>query len=146
MVGKRSTERIFDSRVKRALEELDLKYEIDDDGDFKVLFGLDEDRSQVAFISSSTNTMGSFEIRDIYSIGYMSKSEDESVPAEVANRLLENSWELKLGAWAKFGKFAVFVSKIDANADSESLYDALKVTLLVADKMEQELTGGEDAF
>lgn len=146
MVGKRSTERIFDSRVKRVLEELDMKYEIDDYGDFRVFFGMGEGRSQEAFICSSTSTYGSFEIREIYSWGYTSKSEDKSIPAEVANRLLENNWDIKLGAWAKVGESAAFVSKIDANADSQSLYDALKITLTTADEMEHELTGREDAF
>lgn len=146
MVGKRSTERIFDSRVKRVLEELDMKYEIDDYGDFRVFFGMGEDRTQEAFICSSTSKYGSFEIREIYSWGYTSKSEDKSIPAEVANRLLENSWELKLGAWAKVGDSAAFVSKIDANADSQSLYDALKITLTTADEMEHELMGREDVF
>jgi hypothetical protein len=102
--------------------------------------------TQEAFICSSTSKYGSFEIREIYSWGYTSKSEDKSIPAEVANRLLENSWELKLGAWAKVGDSAAFVSKIDANADSQSLYDALKITLTTADEMEHELTGREDVF
>jgi len=52
-----------DSRVQALLEELELKYDIDSDGDFRVGFQLENGRSQLGFIRSETTQFGKFDIR-----------------------------------------------------------------------------------
>lgn len=44
------------------------------------------------------------------------------------------------------GKYAVFISKVDANADVDALLAALRITTAEADRMESELTGGKDKY
>jgi len=133
-----------DERVGRILKELDLKSVIDKDGDYKVLFDMGEGRSQVAFIISGTSKYRNLEVREIWSFAYRSPS--SQFPASVANRLLEDTWPKKLGAWAKVKDKAVFVVKLSANADKESLLSALMLALRAADHMEESLSGDTDAF
>jgi len=133
-----------DQRVRKALDELELKYTIDSDGDFRVLFDMGEGRSQLAIIRSSTSKYRNLEVREIWSVGY--KSEGKQFPQEVANALLEDTFPKKLGAWAKLDDLAVFVVKFPADADNETLLSCLKLALEAADAMEEKLTGEKDEF
>jgi len=135
-----------DPRIRAALDELDVNYEVDSDGDFKVVFEFEEDgRSQIAFINSNTETFKLFEIRELWSPGY---SSDLPFSAKVANRLLEDSFDKKLGAWQTMmnneKRVAVFAAKIAAGADPQSLWATLKLVLVAADEMEKELLGTDD--
>lgn len=58
----------YDTRVKNALEEADLKYSIADNGNFKLVFELDGKRTQLVIIKSGTFEYGGMEIREIISI------------------------------------------------------------------------------
>lgn len=135
-----------DARVREALTELDLEYEIDEDGDFRVVFSFEEDgRSQLAFINSGTETLRLFEIREVWSPAYLAHG---PLPEEVANRLLQDSFEKKLGAWQVMPSgdqhAAVFTVKLAAEADPASLLAALEAVLTTADEMEKELLGTDD--
>ncbi len=135
-----------DARVAAALDELGLAYEVDDDGDFKVVFEFEEDgRSQLAYINSATERFELFEIREIWSPGYKSAA---LFTAEVANRLLEDSFEKKLGAWqamtSKNLHVAVFAAKVAADSDAASLQACLRLVLITADEMEKELLGTDE--
>ncbi|MEM9596916.1 MAG: hypothetical protein AAGD06_21780 [Acidobacteriota bacterium] len=132
----------YDKRVAEALRELDVKYSVDKDGDFEILFEMDGDRTQLAWIISDTNEYRNFEIREIWSYGY--KVEDGELPADVARKILEDSFQKKLGAWGYNDGYAVYVTRIAADADAESLYSALMITLDAADEMEQALLGDKD--
>lgn len=132
-----------DSRIKAQLDALEYNYELDDDNDFKLVFEIDgDDRSQVVYVRSPVETYGEHEVREIWSPGYV--SETEQFPAPVANRLLEASSDAKLGSWVKQGKNAVFVVKIAAEASQEELDDAIDAAIRLADEMEAELTPGKD--
>ena len=140
MIGKSSK---VDNRVKQVLDGIGLKYTTVSDGDFRLIFDMGGGRSQVIFIRSSTNTYRNLEIRDVYSPAYES---DGAIPANIANRLLEHNWAIKLGGWAKLGKYAVFMSKVDADADKEAMMSCIVLTAKAADEMEAELTGKQDKF
>lgn len=58
----------------------------------------------------------------------------------MANRLLEDSQDAKMGAWVKQDQLAMFVVKVDANASSAALSDAIDAAMRTADAMENELT------
>jgi len=133
-----------DRRVARILKGEDISYKIDKDGDFKVTFDVGGGRSQMAFIMSDTSEYRNFEIREIWSIGY--RSATDQFPSSVANRLLEETFPKKLGAWAKKDNLAIFMVRVAADADAESLISALKLALEAADEMEEKLTGDKDEF
>ncbi|HZH44526.1 MAG TPA: hypothetical protein VEY50_10640 [Lysobacter sp.] len=133
-----------DPLIGRQLKSLEYDYEIDEDGDYKLLFELDGGRTQLVFVRSSVETFGTHRIREIWSPGYESKG--KSFPADVANRLLTDSHESKLGAWVKQEQYAVFVVKISADADAKELDDAIEAAFRTADQLESELSPGKDAF
>lgn len=134
----------YDERVRKILKDEDIRYTIDSDGDFKVIFEMQGDRTQMAFIRSTTEVYQNLEIREIWSFGY--ESETDVFPAEVASKLLEDTFIKKLGAWGKAGKRALYVVRISANADAETLMNALQMALESADEMEAQLTGETDEF
>ncbi len=127
-----------DRATGRLLDSLGYKYEVDEDGDYKLVFDLDNNRTQLVFVRSSVETFGAHHVREIWSPGYKSPSPQFS--AAVANRLLEDSHESKMGGWVKQGELAMFVVKIDADASAEQLSDAIDAASRSADGMELELT------
>ena len=133
-----------DVRIKRILDAEEINYKIDKDGDFKMVFKVDEERTQAIWVRSRTNTYDQFEIREIFSFGYQN---DGPFPEEIANTLLERNWTYKLGAWGRSGPYAVFVVRIAADSDAKALLTAIKMVVRVTDKMEKELeqyTGEND--
>lgn len=136
-----------DPGVAKLLDQLGYKYEVDSEGDYRLTFGMDEDedgRSQMVFVRSPVETYGSHKVREVWSPGYLSDA--DAFPADVANRLLTATQDSKLGAWAKQGRYAVFVVKLPADAGADELDDAVEAALRSADEMEAELTPGEDEF
>ncbi len=135
---------VADPLISRHLDSLEYRYEVDEDGDYKLTFEIDDKRSQLAYVLSATETFGNLQIREIWSPAYRASS--AQFPADVANRLLEDSQSSKLGGWVKQGDMAVFVVKIAADAAAGELDDALDFVLRAADQMEAALTQGKDEF
>jgi hypothetical protein len=136
-----------DKRVQALLDELELKYEIDSDGDFKVGFELEGGRSQLAFIRSDTTQFGKFDIREIFSVAYISEG---PLDAELANALLIHNAHVKLGSWRVLSQdddrcVVSFAAHIAANTDSKSLLTALQAVIQIADEVESKLDE-EDKF
>lgn len=127
-----------DRATGRLLDTLEYKYEVDEDGDYRLVFDMENDRTQLVFVRSNVETYGSHHVREIWSPGY--KSPTPQFSAEVANRLLEDSNDAKLGSWVKQGDLAMFVVKIDADATAEVLSDAIDAASKSADEIELELT------
>jgi len=134
-----------DARIKKLLDARKIEYELTRTGNFKVTFNLKNGRSQVAFISSATYRYMNLEIREIVSPAYRSAA---PLSAEIANRLLSDNNDKKLGAWVvqkeKDGYYALFVTKVPADSSDKSLISALRLTLEAADEMEKELTGKDE--
>ena len=131
-----------DAAIKAQLDSLDVKYEIDDDGDFKITFDLGKGRSQLVWIRSATESYGDLKVREIWSPGY--KHGGQEVPVKIANRLLEHSHGLILGGWTKQKQFAMLSVKIPVSATPKQLRDAAEAAADAADEIEQELTPGKD--
>ena len=137
-----------DPRVKALLDQIGYKYELTTSGDFKLIpIKTEEGRSQLVYVNSNTQQYSSLEIREVMSPAYLSTG---PLSAAVANRLLRENGEVKFGAWRieihnngqKY--LALFAVQIAANSDAETLRLAIKSVLLVADRMEKELTGTDD--
>ena len=132
-----------DPSIAVLLDEIGYKYEVDGDGDYKLIMAIDGDdgteRSQLVFVRSPVETYGSHRIREIWSPAY--KATRGAFPGPVANRLLEASNDLKLGAWVKHNGHAVIVVKLDAEAGALALEQAISAAVTSADEMERELAG-----
>jgi len=136
-----------DSRVQALLEELELKYDIDSDGDFRVGFELEDGRAQLAFIRTETTQFGKFDIREIFSVAYISEG---PLDPQLANALLIYNAHVKLGSWRIVRQeddrcIVAFAVQIAANTDAKSLYTALRLVIDTADAVEQKLDE-EDKF
>ena len=127
-----------DTAVARHLDKLGYTYEVDEDGDYRMVFDVEGDRTQMVYVRSSVEDFGSHNIREIWSPAYSSKT--KQFPVAVANRLLEDSQDAKMGGWVKQDTTAMFVVKIDADATADQLSDAIDAAIRTADAMELELT------
>jgi hypothetical protein len=136
-----------DGRIAEQLDQIGVKYEIDDEGDFRVVFQFDEDkRSQVVYVNSETVDFNDMEIREIWSPASRLSGELSSA---VANRLLIASFDAPLGGWqvakGEDGSHTiVFCVKLGADADSTTLDRVLTTVVAAADDMEKELTGKDE--
>ena len=150
-----------DPRVKAALDEIGYKYELDANNDYKLVpiqteqegaapDGKPKFRSQLVYVNSNTEKYGTLEIREVLSPAFLSNG---PLPSDVANRLLRENNSVKLGAWRvvvlntgpNAGKYlAMFAAQIAADSDAESLRLTIKSVILIADRMEKELTGKDD--
>ncbi|MBS0211691.1 MAG: hypothetical protein JSR26_00740 [Proteobacteria bacterium] len=133
-----------DPVVERQLDSLKLKYQVDKDGDYKLVYDLGNGRTQLVWVRSKTYTYRSNQIREIWSPGY--RSATDAIPERVANRMLDNSNEVKLGGWVKQGKVGMFVIKVSTDASAEELGDAIRAAASTADDLEQEFSGKKDEF
>lgn len=135
-----------DARVRRLLEELELKWTIDKDGDFRLHNQVEsDDRSQLIWVLSNTSDLRNLEVREVWSIGFKSA---EPFSAEIARRLLTQNTQTKVGAWQmrKMGDdyVAVFSAQIAANTDAETLQTVIDAVATTADEMELDVVGTDD--
>lgn len=134
-----------DPRVKRLLDKAELKYEIDKDGDFKLINSFDNGRSQLIFVNSQTVQLGTMEIREVWAVGYVA---EDVMPDAIAKDLLAENARVKLGGWElrRFsGKEAgVFRAQIAADTDELTLLMTLQAVSKTADDKEQELLAKDD--
>ncbi|MBF2048670.1 MAG: hypothetical protein IGS54_15150 [Elainella sp. C42_A2020_010] len=134
-----------DPRVGRALSQLEVRYEITSNGDYKVIFDLGNGRSQVGFITSRTFEFAESELRKVYSIGLRSFG---PFNVNVANALLEYNEQLKIGAWgvvkdAQDNYLAILTAKVAANLSGQDLMSVIAAVLKSADEVERELGIGD---
>ncbi len=134
-----------DKRVREDLNELGLKFSIDDDGDFRLHNEVADDRSQLIWVISNTSKLRELEVREVWSIGYKTST---PFSAKLATRLLSENCETKVGAWQmrKMGEnyVAVFSAQIAADADAETLETIIDAVAQTADNLEKDLTSGDD--
>ncbi len=140
-----------DERIKKLLDEAELKYDIDEDGDFKLLFEYDDGRSQIVFINSQTESYQGMEIREIWAVGYVtpeSTEGNEKVPSDVCENLIRANAKLKLGAWQvqTMGEkeVGVFRAMITAEASRDVVVDTLRLVGISADEKEAELLKNDE--
>ena len=141
--GQLGAKTSHDVRIEKLLDDIELKYQIDDDGDFKLMNQFDSGRSHVIFINSSTEKYNNLEIREIWSVAYVSGG--ALSPAIMRDLLTDTK---KLGSW-KISKIngnevAVFCAQIAADCDRATLLSALQIVSQAADEMEAKLTQEDD--
>jgi len=140
-----------DARIAAQLKSLNYKYDVTDDGDYRLVIEMsDRKRTQLVVVNSNTEVYDKVEIREVWSTALLV---DEAVDAALARRLLKANDTLKLGAWRvwpadKTGDTArvyiVFAAQIDASATEEMLAAALAMVAQTADALEKEITGVDE--
>jgi hypothetical protein len=134
-----------DPRVVAALKATGLAYRLDD-GDFRLEYDVDQERSQRAWVASETARIDRLEIRDVWSVAARGKGD---VPADLARMLLKENVRMILGAWqvnqSQDEYLVVFLAQVDAAADAATLQEVIEVVMFSADRIEKQLSD-QDAF
>jgi len=135
-----------DPRVEKALKKLGLKYEVDEDGDFKLVFAVEDNRTQVVIISSTTETLGKMEIREVWSPIAKFAS---TPPCDLSLKLLEKHGTFKIGSYQykklRSGSYLlVFIVHLSAEAPAEELGSIVRAVARTADETEMAIVGNDD--
>ena len=127
----------YDEEVKQKLDSEGWNYEIDGDGDFKMIISFEEEnRSQLVYVISNTHG-DDIEIREIWAPVYKNEG-GTSIPGDIAAWALESSWDLIIGSLASNGDTVYLVAKIDAHAPAPVLSDIIRTVAASADELEKK--------
>ena len=132
-----------DPVLEALLKSADIPFEIDEDGDYKIVYDWSkEKRSQLVYMSGTSEDIAGVKLYEVFSP--VKVLDDESIDPALAKRLLGENAQYKFGAWELAGKNLYFGGKVPAGI-SASHFEALVNTVAsTADDMEQELTPGKD--
>lgn len=134
-----------DGSVKARLDARGIKYEVDSDGDFKVTYNYEsEGRTQLAFVSGSTETVGGFKVREVFAPA--GRVDQDGINGRKALELLAESRKNKLGSWELQGDILMFVIKLPDSIDAGTLESAIDIAAETADNMEIKLSGDKDSL
>lgn len=134
-----------DASVKQRLAQGGMKYEIDNDGDFKVTIDFaKEGRTQMVFVSGSVESVSGFTVRKIFSPAGTVAT--DGINGAKALELLRDSRTKKLGSWEIEGANLYLVLKLPDTLSSSQLQAAMMVVASLADDMEIKLSGTRDAL
>lgn len=140
IVGSISLSAVFaqNPKIQSLLDKAKLRYVIDDDNDFKLVFDTGGERSQVVFINSNTEEFGGQTIVEIWPPAYR----QPDIPDEVLLRLLSDARSRKVGAWeisqGRSNIIAVFKVKVPLSALSPAFLRSLcEAVASTADDMEK---------
>lgn len=145
LAGLLSANAMADASVATRLDARGIQHEVDEDGDYKVTYRYKaEGRTQLAFVSGSTETVAGFRIREVFAPA--ADLAKDGVDGEKALALLVESGRSKFGSWEIRGDHLFFVIKLPDGADAAQLESALAIVAEVADNKEIELSGETDAL
>ena len=131
-----------DDSVASRLEARGMQTEVDEDGDYKVVLSYpDQQRTQIVFVSGSTESIGGFTVREVFA---PAARLSDGIDGDQALELLSDSRNNKLGSWELGGDILYFVIKLPDELDAERLEVAMNIAASVADDMERELTGMDE--
>lgn len=133
-----------DPRVRRALEQENWEYNINEDGNFRLTVRTGDDRTHIVLIFSNTNRVMGLETREIWSVVYRQEG-GGPVPNSIAQWALQKSSDLTVGSLASTGGGDIYFNiKLDASASPSVLSDAIELAAVVGDDLEQEKSAGDD--
>ncbi|HMO67483.1 MAG TPA: hypothetical protein PKD92_04140 [Novosphingobium sp.] len=134
-----------DATVERRLNEQNLAYNIDSDGDYRTTFNYTADkRTQLVYVSGKTETVSGVQIREIFSPA--ARMEADGVSGTKAIALMEDSSGQKVGAWEIRGGTLYFVIKYPEPMSATQLRALMNAAATAADNMEIEISGSKDAL
>lgn len=134
-----------DPSVEARLKARDVPYEVDADGDFKIVYSYEkEGRSQMVFVAGTPESIDDMKIREIYSAA--GKVDEDGIDGATALKLLGESQTKKIGGWELAGNVLLYVIKVPDSIDAAGLETFIKIAAELADDKEIELSGKKDAL
>ena len=137
------TARAANPALEALLKSAGITYEIDADGDYKVVVEwTQEKRSQLAFVSSEVEDLEGLKLYTLMSPARILP--ETGIDPALAKRLLSDNATYKVGAWEIAGRNLYFTSKFPTTITPEQLHALVFTTTEVADNLEMELDPGKD--
>ncbi|HRN61421.1 MAG TPA: hypothetical protein PK743_11765 [Luteimonas sp.] len=134
---------LADASVAARLDARGVNYTVDEDGDYRVTYNYaDEGRTQLAYVSGRTESIGGFQVREVFAPAAL--VDRDGVDGAKALALLGESRTQKIGAWEIGGNVLYYVIKLPDSVDAAQLAAALDVVAELADNKEIELSGDRD--
>lgn len=130
--------------IAKILDTTNLSYETDEDGDHSIVVEFDDDRSQLVYVSGSTETTESGEVLQIWSAGSDSIAD---LPTNMFKKLLQFNAQQIIGAWEINDDSLSFSIKLPIDKNNfrpELLEDMISICASVADEFEEENCGDDD--
>lgn len=132
-----------DASVEARLDARGLKFEVDADGDYRVMYSYkQENRTQLVFVSGATEQVGGLSIREVFSPA--GRVGADGIDGDKALALMAASRAQKLGSWEIEGDVLLFVIKVPDNVDAAALEATMDIAAETADNKEIELSGNKD--
>jgi hypothetical protein len=128
-------------RVAALLDQQKIKYEVDSDKDYKIVYEFEDKRTQVVYVSGSTEELDGFRIRTIFAPA--AKIDKDPIDGKLMS-LLEENGNSKVGAYEIVGKTLFFSTRMIEPFSAEQLKSMLTVVSSVADEKEKEISGARD--
>ena len=138
---------VADARVAAALKRLEIEYEVDEDGDYRIIVPCDAEgtRTQLVFVNSDVEKFGdAMEIREVWSVGYKN---DAGVPLPLLKKAAKKSRDYKVGAWELAGSKdnrLMLVAKVPANLADDPLFGTIASVGKNADDFEMDTLGTDE--
>ena len=133
-----------DPALEALLKAADIPFEVDDDGDYKIVYEWSKDkRSQLVYVGGTPETFADTPVYDVFAPA-LAVGED-GLSAEDANEMMKASGSLKLGAWERRGDGAYFAIKVPAGKLTAEQFDKiLSLAAETADNFELEHSNSDD--
>ena len=145
-----------DARIQKMLDKLEWKFEQTSSGNTQIVFKVDgnETRTQAIFIGKTINSLGDFDIIEVWS--YSAVIPKKKFDEDVAVELLTGNESTKLGAWSLFkmedngGYKVVYTAKLFlddlTSAQLKTICTALTSTCDEKERDLESLTGEKDKW
>ena len=135
-----------DPRFLHQLDRMGLKYSITRMGNLSLNYSLDGGRSQVVYISGSTEKLEDMEVMEVWS---RAGTFNEAPTSEVMKDLLLESGEKPIGSWnlerASDGGYTVYFStRVPVYIGDADLASILQSAAATADQKEADLFNADD--
>ncbi|MFM2387283.1 MAG: hypothetical protein RL660_2040 [Bacteroidota bacterium] len=134
-----------DAKLKKQLDKMKIKYEVNEKtGNFKIIFKMDNDRTQQVIVKSKPSTYEGVEYREIYSVA-AGKPSLTDYSQETLMSLMNMNYNNTVGYWQIDGANGApytleFAVRISPDAENDQLNSLIELCAKQAEKMELKLT------
>jgi len=139
------TQTLASGSIRDLLDRSEIPYEIDEQGNYKIVRKLTDKRTQLVLIYGRAWDFQGIKIREIWAPAFRISGD---LPADLANRLLRMSQVAKMGGWQviEVGQdcLATYAIKVVDRMTVDELRKWIDYVASYADTTEQEVTGKDD--
>ncbi|HSD16157.1 MAG TPA: hypothetical protein VLC71_02710 [Thermomonas sp.] len=132
-----------DPALEALLKAADIPFEVDKDGDYKIVYDWSKDkRSQLVYVAGTAEEVDGVKLYEIFSPAKV--IDNAGIDPLLAKRLLEQNGRYKFGAWEVAGETLYFGGKVPVGIAASPFETLVSLVAGVADDMELELSPGKD--